>query len=197
MRRGLTSEFLVALMSGDHHLALLFEGQFASGALRLWSGLGSFVWGGKTWTGAGHLISIGDIEEGREVAAGGTSIYLAGVEPAHISLALGEARQNMPGKCWLALMQTRAEAGANAPATGCDWVPIGEPVLLFVGGLNVPRVPVSADKALIELQYTNRLAGLTAPAAWRYSDADQQAKFAGDRAFEYVTSSVTKIAWVR
>ena len=59
MNRNATAAFVAALSDQDLRPVIFFEGEFASGWVRLWSGLGDVSWNGRTWSGAGSLLGIG------------------------------------------------------------------------------------------------------------------------------------------
>ena len=56
MSRDLTVAFAAALAEPQLRPVLFFEGQFASGWVRIWSGLGEVSWNGQIWSGAGSLV---------------------------------------------------------------------------------------------------------------------------------------------
>ena len=88
MSRDVTAGFATALSEQSLRPILLFEGEFASGWVRVWSGLGELVWDGKIWTGMGSLISIGALEETSDVVASGTMISLSGVPLEMVGIAI-------------------------------------------------------------------------------------------------------------
>ena len=185
MSRDLTPAFAAALAEATLRPALFFEGQFATGLLRLWSGLGEITWNGHTWAGAGSLLGIGGIDERGEVVASGTTISLSGVPLDMVQLAIAEARQCLPGRIWLALL-------------AADGAIIADPVQAFAGRLDVPQITDDAATCTITLSYESRLIDLTTPRSWRYTHESQQALHPGDRGFEYVTAIQDKeVTWGR
>ena len=104
MTRNATMDYLTALSSGELYPAIFFEGAFASGWVRIWTGSHDITWDDKLWTGAGALIGLGALEETSDVVASGTNVSLSGVPLDLISLAIEEARQGSPGRIWLALL---------------------------------------------------------------------------------------------
>lgn len=184
MSRNLTPA-MTAAISGDVAPVLLFEGEFASGVVRFWTGLGQIQWAGQTWTGAGQLIGISDIEENTELVATGITVSLAGIDPALVSAVIDEARQNAPGRMWVGLLDA---AGAI----------IGDPYLAFRGRLDVPAITDSADTCTITVSYENILGDLLRPREIRYTDEAQRAFHPADRGFEFVTRiQDTELTWVR
>ncbi|MFD2101864.1 hypothetical protein ACFSKJ_00295 [Tabrizicola soli] len=125
MSRDLTPDFALALAERDLRPVIFFEGHFASGPLRLWSGLGEIGWAGESWSGAGALLGLGAIEETSEVVAGGTSVSLSGIPPHLVQLAIAEARQGLPGRVWLGLLTPRAGSSPiqSWPSPGASMCP--------------------------------------------------------------------------
>lgn len=183
MSRGMTPAFAAALAARDVRPVIFYEGAFASGVLRLWSGLGDIVWNGVTWTGAGSFLGLGAIEEGDNVEAYGGSIKISGIPMDLVQLCIEEARQGLPGKVWIGLTNDAREI-------------IADPIHALSGRLDVPNLEDSADSCTITITYEGRLIGLLQPREWRYTDESQQVLFPGDRGFEYVTTIQDKdIQW--
>src|SRR6056297_732943 len=61
--------------------------------LRLWTGLGTLVYEGVSYTGTGTLLDVSAIEETTEIAVRGATLTLTGVPSEVISLALSEPYQ--------------------------------------------------------------------------------------------------------
>ena len=93
MNRGLTSTYRALARSRLLSPAVLVEGFFDSGTLRLWSGAGNLVAGGQTYTGAGDLLSVSSSAETQNVRANGITVGLSGVSSTVVSLALNEECQ--------------------------------------------------------------------------------------------------------
>ncbi len=185
MTRGLTAGALAQISAQDVRPILLFEGQFESGMVRFWSGLGMLTWDGREWVGAGKLIGISAVEENTEVVASGITVTLEGVDPALVSVAIGEARQNMPGRIWVGFMD----------ATGAI---VADPYLAFRGRLDVPSISDSADGVTIGITYENVLGDLLRRREIRFTDEAQKALHPDDRGFEFVTTIQDKeLKWTR
>jgi hypothetical protein len=162
---------------------VFYEGEFASGTLRLWSGLGDFSWDGQTWIGVGQMIGIAAIEEVSEIRAVGFSVSLAGDASALLSLNLGQARQGLPGKVWFGCFD----------ASGALVV---DPFLSFSGRFDVPDILDEGERCTIQARYESRLIDLDRTRERRYTDEDQQGDFPGDLGFEFVTNLPDKmVTW--
>lgn len=185
MTRNLTPEYLAALEDQALYPALLFEGEFASGWVRIWTGASDIIWDDKTWTGTGVLMGVGALEETSEVVASGTSVSLSGVPLDLVGLAIEEARQGNVGRIWLALLTADGEVIAN-------------PVQAFSGRLDVPELSEDGATCTITISYESRMIDLGTPRNWRYTHENQQVLHPGDRGFEHVTAIQDReVTWGR
>lgn len=183
--RTMTPALEAELIARDVRPALFFEGEFASGFVRFWSGLGDVSWNGQTWTGAGNLIGFGGVEEGGDVIARGTQISLSGVPSSLVSAVITDARQGLPGRLWVALL-------------AADRTVIADPVLAFLGRLDVPTISDGAETCTVTITYESRLIDLNRPRELRYTHEAQQQLYPGDMGFQYVTTIQDKdLPWGR
>lgn len=183
MSRGLTAAMDAAITDTDLRPCLFFEGQFASGDLNLWTGLGNVDWNGKTWIGAGNLIGVSEVNETSDVVANGITVSLSGVPVSYISLVIDDAQQGLPGKVYVGLLD----------ASGAV---IADPVQSFAGRLDVPEIIDGAETCVISITYESRLVDLLKPREFRYTHESQKLFDATDKGFEFVTSLQNKeIAW--
>ncbi len=185
MSRTLPTAFATALDAAVVRLAILYEGEFASGWLRLWSGVGPLSWNGFTWTGAGQLLSVGTLEETQDVIASGSSVTLSGIPVEVIESAINQAQQGAPGRVYLAVFDP-------------NWVMIDAPVLAFAGRLDVPEVTDGQETCSVTITYESRLIDLQTARELRHTHETQQVLYPGDRGFEYVASIQDReIQWGR
>lgn len=183
MTRDMTPAYEAAIE--DQHLrpCLFFEGQFPSGTLRLWTGIDDVDWNGETWTGAGGLIGVSEIDETTEVVANGITVTLSGVPVENVALAINDAQQGLAGKIWIGLLDGNREV-------------IADPVQAFVGRLDVPTITDGAETCTISVTYESRLIDLQRTREFRYTHEGQKLFDAADRGFEFVTSLQDKeITW--
>lgn len=184
MARDLTASVITQLQSASVEVGILFEGEFASGWVRLWSGIGSLSWDSKTWTGTGNLLGISGIDETAEVRASGMTVSLSGVPSDLLSAALGDARSGRIGRVYLAFF-----SGGSI---------VADPILQFEGRLDVPAIEDGPETATISISYESELIDLERARERRYTPEDQQIDFAGDLGFDYVASlQDAQITWGR
>jgi len=183
--RSMLPGFAAALAAQDVRPALLFEGVFPSGSLLLWTGQAPLVWGGRTWQGAGSLISVEGMDESADIVAQGARVTLSGVPSLLVSAAITDAQQGLPGLIYIVL---RDAAGQVIP----------DPIIAFQGRLDVPTIVDGQDTCAISVTYESQLIDLTRPREWRYTHESQQVLFPGDLGFSYVTTIQDKeIIWGR
>lgn len=150
----------------------LLHGAFLSGDVRLWTGYGDLVWDGETFTGAGTLISLAPINQGVDGEVTGVQVTLSGVDPDTLSLAMDEHYQSRALKIWF---------GAFA-----DGALVDDPLLLFDGLMDVMPIDDDPERPTVSMTGESRLLGAVRGRILRYSNADQDALFPGDKGFEFV-----------
>jgi hypothetical protein len=200
MSRELTPDMAEALAATVVQPVLLVEGTFAGGTINWWTGIGPLDWDGKTWTGAGDLLGISEVEETDEIKAGGVTFTLSAVKPQHISLAMGEMQRGLPGKVWLALVAQDVMLGdPSIPLVVGDPVRnlalgipgggiVADPKILFRGRLDGCSVQDGGETSTISLTYQHELVDLERPREVRYTDAEQKRRFPGDRGLENIAA---------
>lgn len=144
---------------------------FDSGAVRLWNGYGDLTINSATYTGAGTLLQISEVEETGEVAAKGITMTLTGIESSIISVALAENYQNRSAKIYIGTL-----AENNAVST----------YQLFGGRLDVMTIEESGETATIAVTAENRLIDLERPRSRRFTSEDQKSLYPNDLGLDYV-----------
>lgn len=183
MSRGLTAGLLAEILAGSLRPVLFFEGVFSSGTLRLWSGVSSIDWNGYSWTGAGNLMSISDVQETSEIRAAGVTVVLSGLNTALMSIALAQVRQGLAGRVWVGAMDA-----SNAI--------IADPFMAFEGRLDAPDITDNGESCTIAINYESRLIDLERPRERRITHEDQQIEYPGDLGREHLAVlQNANIAW--
>lgn len=183
MSRILTTAFSNALADPTVKPILIFEGEFASGVVRLWTGFGDLVWNGHTWAGGGNFLGVSPMEEVSGVVAAGATVNLAGVRADLIKVAIEEARQGLPGRAWFGLLNDAGQV-------------IADPAQLFVGRLDVPNINADGASVVISVSYENRLIDMDRTRQFRYTDQSQRALHPNDAGFNFVVGlQEAQITW--
>lgn len=138
--------------------------------------------GGSTYLGVGSLGSIGDINEGVEVKADGTTVTLSGIDPTLLNDCLADIQLGAPATLWFALFSNGAI--------------VGKPYPLFVGTVDRPTIPIGSDTISITLALENRMANLQRPSNRRYTAGDQMYYYPTDSGFNWIeTLNDVSLVW--
>lgn len=173
MARAFTAPMLAEIVKQVVSPILLYEGEFDSGLVHLWTGVGTITWNGTLYSGAGQVLGLSAVEETVEVRAASVQVSLSGLPSALVSTALSFARQGKKGRLWLGFLNS---SGAI----------IADPYLIFTGLLDVPTMDETGDTSTITFSYENRLVGLLTANDRRYTPEDQHIDFPDDLGFECV-----------
>lgn len=176
--RGLSSTVETAIVAPVVPLVFFGEFQFASGTVRLWTGRGSKSWNSQTWDGLGELLGFAPIDETTEFGAAGLSFTLSGVPSAKVSLALTDNYRGRLCKLWMAVAD---DSGAILDA-----------YQIFGGRMDVMTIEDTGEVSRITLQAESRLIDLGRARSSRYTNAEQQLRFAGDKGLEFVAKLAEK-----
>lgn len=185
MARSLSSAMVDAITGTVVRPLFFFEGVFASGTVRLFTGYGEITWNSVTWTGGGDLVAISAVEETADVEAVSVTVSLTGFDSALVATALSECRSGKAGKIWLGFLDASDAL-------------IVDPVLLFEGRLDVPEISDDGLSATISIRYESELVALERSRERRYTNADQRSEYPDDRVFEFVEQlQEAEIIWGR
>lgn len=176
MSRTLTGAMSLALAENRIAPIAFAELDFLSGFVRMWNGVGSIVWDGKTWLGGGNLIGISQVEETRSIEATTLTMSLSGVNPALVSQAYGDFSQGRPARTWVGLMDV---------GTGTV---VEDPVNVFAGRMDTISDEDDGVSAIISVSAESNLADLKRIRARYYTDQDQQRIKPGDRSLRFIPS---------
>ena len=149
MSRDLTVAFATALADQNLRPVIFFEGQFATGWVRIWSGLGAVTWNGQAWAGAGSLLGLGSLDETGEVVAGGTAVSLSGADATLVASASG-----------IAGMSSTGAKATLSPCSGLFGIGGSSPLVLpgmansttSPAGISSPAAPASAERCAPRLR---------------------------------------------
>jgi hypothetical protein len=179
LTRGLTQATAAAVQARVVRLALLADMAFASGPLRLWTGIGDLDWSGTIYTGAGGLVGVSEVEEATELRATTTTLTLAGVSAEMVDMALADSWQGRAVSVYLALFD---ETGAL----------IIDPITMRTARMD-QLTWTEGGTVSFALTLEDELADISRVQERRYTDRDQQGEFPGDRLLEYVVASQRQV----
>lgn len=186
MSRGLATNNVTEINKESIGVALLFaELDFASGFVRVHTGIDTITWGGFDWLGVGTLGFVSNVEESAELQKRTLQYTLTGIPNAMISIVLGEDYQGRAARLYIGFLnQTTGQLVAT-------------PDLLDQGRMDVSEITES-NECKVTITTESRIAAWDRPVVRRYTNADQQARFVGDKGLEFVDQAAQKeINWGR
>ena len=184
MTRDLTTAAQDASQAGVVRPVMLVELDFPSGFVRVNSTDRTIALdpGGspsqeEDFLGVGRLGGVSTVGESSELQASGVKLSLSGIPPAHIAAAF-ERAQGRPGRIWLGFLDESYRL-------------VVDPVLVFSGLIDETTIDLGA-LAKVTLSVENRMIAWERPKVRRYTNEDQQQRFADDKFFEFVNPTVEK-----
>ncbi|MGL5936975.1 MAG: hypothetical protein ACRCZI_15295 [Cetobacterium sp.] len=183
-----TADQLLALQQKVVRAATLCELFFDTTPERVWNGDTLLTAGGRSWKplrGAGFIDGIPGLGQG---TAESVTLRLSGTDESILALTLSES-DLVSQRLMVLYMQLM----------GDDWQPIGQPLAVFYGYMQPPRVDRSVvngeegSEQSISIECLNAFYNRSRPPYGRYNDSDQQRRYDGDKFFSFVSSLVSKI----
>ncbi|MEO0422594.1 MAG: hypothetical protein AAF184_09685 [Pseudomonadota bacterium] len=163
------------------HIGVEFdvEFDFDTGTEYITNGAADVTYGGNTYRSVGELGQIDTIEEAGDGRPTGLRMALALPQDLDDAGTVVNSALNTPirGRNYRVRIRLFNEDGTQATP---------DPILLHAGQMDFVAVSDEEGIEQLELQCENAAADLLRPNGSRYTDADQQALFPGDRGFEYL-----------
>ena len=180
--RNLTAAMLSWVGYRVKRVGLLCEIQYAT-PLRVWTGPQNIQWNSHTWQGVGALGGISAIEERVGIRSSHVDLTLNGVPSELIATALSDTEAGVDVTLWL---------GGFTVSMG-NWSIIDSPVEIAWGQVDVHEIQEGDRFSTIKVIVETPAARLTTKNVLRYTTADQQRLFPGDRGLEYAARVANEI----
>jgi hypothetical protein len=156
-----------------------------TGPLRMTTAPSDIEWGGMVFSGVGTVGAISAAEETTELRPARLALTLQGLDAEMVGMAMGEPVQGRSITLWLALLDAAHRM-------------IGEPMLWWRGRGSAVAVEMSAATATIQLDAENALADWERARDRRWTDADQQSRYADDKGLAFVVQAASQeLVWGR
>lgn len=182
-RTGITTPVANRLVDSHQSLFIAVKAEFDTDDIRVWTGNDDLTIDSETYLGAGSLLTIGEVTEGREVKSEGISIALSGMDKTVLSYALTENYQNRPITLFLGFLM----GGSNE---------VAGTITLFKGRMVNLTVNDSPQGSIISVDAENRLVDLERPSNLRYTAESQEFLFSGDTGFNRMQQLIDKqVTW--
>lgn len=191
---GLFSETIAAQLAGARvQCAPLVEFDFTSGPMRLWRGAGLLPTNdGREWQALGQLGGIDGLAQAMGGTAPEATFTLSGVDAEIVHLARDEFEAEVRGRMVRVLIQFFGQDDAGDPDNQrC----LDNPYPVWAGRCLKPRfeLDASGQRRSIVVTAESLFATRNRPNSGMYTDRDQQARFPGDKGFEFAATLLTKV----
>lgn len=179
MSRALTTLFRDETLASQLSPALFALLDFQSGAVRVWSGLGTKTWDGNDYIGLGNFGSVSSVEETTDVRANSIAFQLTGVPSSLIATILSDNYQGRTAKLWIGSL----DASGNV---------IADPYLIFAGRMDNVEIDEGPNTSVVRVFAESRLIDLQRSKERRFTHEDQQINYSGDLGLKFMPTANSK-----
>ena len=182
-RQGVDASIVNRLAADEQAIFFALKAEFDSDDILIWSGIDDIVINSETYTGAGSLLSISNVEETLELKSNGLAVALSGMDSEVVTLAMTENYQNRPLTLYLGYIM----GGTNE---------VAGTLTLFKGRMTSLVVNDTPEGSTVTIDAENRLIDLDRPSNLRYTKESQNFLHSGDTSLNRVASLQDKqIIW--
>jgi hypothetical protein len=178
---------------------------FDSQPIRVWTGTGTLVYEGLSYTGTGNLLNVSSIEETSEMAVRGATLTMTGIPSELLSLALQEPYQGRTCTIYFGMFRkgallTESSVYLLKEDGGKIFLETQETGLtqLFTGYMDEMNIDEGPEFATIEMKVENKLIDLERTRIRRFSSGYQKSVYPNDKGLDFVEALQDKeILWGR
>lgn len=157
---------------------------FDSAPIRIWTGVGDVTIDGETYSGAGALLSIGDVEQVADLSAPSIEIALSGMDDSLVALSLTEPFQRREVNVWFGAFIN--DAGDHSE------------FLAYQGFVNTMRLRDNKDRGTVIITVDSKQLELQRTDGRRYTSESHKSRHPSDTFFDYVSGiQDSEIVWGR
>ena len=182
-RDGIDSTITARLSSDHQELFFAVKAEFDTDDILIWTGNDDLTINSETYSGAGTLLSISNMEDTLDMKPSGISIALSGMDADVLNMALTENYQNRDISVFMGFLM----GGSNE---------VAGVLKVFAGRMVSLEVDDDVDGATVSISAENRLIDLERPSNLRYTAESQQFVDSNDTSLNRVQQLQDKqIAW--
>jgi hypothetical protein len=182
-RAGIDSAITSRLGQDHQELFFAVKAEFDTDDILVWTGNDDLVINSETYTGAGSLLSISNVEDTLDLKPTGISIALSGMDADVLNMALTENYQNRDISVFMGFLM----GGSNE---------VAGVLKVFAGRMMSLDVTDDIDGAVVAVTAENRLIDLERPSNLRYTAESQKFVDSSDTSLNRVQQLQDKqIAW--
>ncbi len=179
MSRGLSATNQTEVAKNHVQVVLMVNLAFDTPAY-FHTGIGNITYGGNTYLGVGDFGGVDGVEESESISPSPIRLSLSGIDSTLISECLNSGRYGDRITIYEGYRQD-------------DGTLVDDPWILASGTYEFGVVDLSGDDSGITITMQHDLAMLDEIEGSRFTDEDQQQRFAGDLGLSFVADSVEKV----
>ena len=184
MARDLTSTVQTETQQPVVRPEVFLELDFPSALVWFWTGFGTKIMDGKSFTGVGDFGIPPEIDESDALSPKMVEFTLTGIPSTSISATQTEKYRGRAVRSWFAFLDSSGNI-------------ITDPYLWFIGRMDTMSVRESGETADISLTAEDCMVDLNRPRTSRYTPAEQERLYPGDTSMRYVARLSEKpIYWM-
>ena len=145
-----------------------------AGDLLVWSGVGDLSLGGRTYTGAGNLLTMASVTESVDLSAPAVTLSLSGMNDAVISNALTVDYQNREAAIYFGVMDSGGDVVSN--------------FTIFAGRISTMHISEDSSAPSVGITIASRLDDISRPRRRRLSNEEQQELYPADKGLSHVNA---------
>ncbi len=183
--RALASGNVSHINSRNTHPVLMANFQFTgSPPVYVHSGLGNIIYDGNTYLGVGSLGGVDGLEETEALVPAPVRVSLSGLDPAFFAEALNAANYGDKATLYIGYRND-------------DGTLVDEPWIFYRGRIEHSRVIKGVENVVV-MTIQHELAVLNKKTGTKFTDEEQQRRYPGDTAFQFVQDMATiQLKWGR
>lgn len=182
MSRGLSAENLAQIAAQHHDVVLMAHLAFDT-PIFVHTGIGTITFDGNDYLGVGGFGGAEAVEESELLAPSPIRLVLSGVDSTYITEAMTAGNHGDAIKLYVGYVNK-------------DMSLVADPWALAGGFFDYATVEVGEAENRIVVTMQHELAILNEADGGRFTDEDQQRRFAGDTGFSFVSDAIeTNLIW--
>jgi len=171
--RGLAAANVTASEASHVRPVRFIEIRLGAGTQYLHNAVGPYTWGGHTWDGIGDLAAISPIEEGEDLTPFAVRYTLSGINSSFLLAAQG-------------IQIYRRRVIDYIGFIGDDGLLVADPGEIWSGAMQTMPISLGGGVDAITLNAETELISHRQANGSLFTDEDQQKRFSGDKAFEFL-----------
>ena len=136
------------------------------------SGLGNITWNGNTYVGIGMLGQVSEHQESQGLSVQPITFSLSGLDQQHLRVALNAANYGDQITLYEAFIDDAGDL-------------VSDPVVIWAGSVDSTSVRAGPEP-IISIIGQHDIADIDKANGARFTNEDQQARYAGDEFFEFI-----------